>query len=71
MEGYRYFDLLRWNIAEQVLNAYTAVEKTKLACYQGVEQFTSKHKLYPIPSVEIELSRIDGVPQLKQNPGYN
>ena len=70
MEGYRYFDLLRWNIAEQVLNAYTAVEKNKFACYQGVEQFTSKHKLYPLPTVEIELSKIDGVAQLKQNPGY-
>lgn len=70
MEGYRYFDLLRWGIAEQVLNAYTAVEKSKFGAYVGVEQFTAKHKLYPIPTVEIELSRIDGVAQLKQNLGY-
>jgi hypothetical protein len=70
MEGYRYFDLIRWNIAAQVLNAYTAVEKNKLGCYQGVDQFADKHKLYPIPSIEIELSRINGEAQLKQNPGY-
>lgn len=70
MEGYRYFDLLRWGIAAQVLNAHTAYEKNKMGAYVGSEQFTDKHKLYPIPSVEIELSRINGVAQLKQNPGY-
>ncbi|HLG39944.1 MAG TPA: RagB/SusD family nutrient uptake outer membrane protein [Chitinophagaceae bacterium] len=70
MEGYRYFDLLRWGIAEQVLNAYVNVEKNKLACYAGAETFSSKHKLYPIPAVEIELSKINGEAQLKQNPGY-
>ena len=70
MEGYRYFDLLRWGIAETVLNAYVNVEKTKLACYAGAETFTAKHKLFPIPAVEIELSKIDGVAQMQQNPGY-
>ena len=29
MEGYRYFDLVRWGIAATVLNAYVNVEKTK------------------------------------------
>ena len=70
MEGNRFFDLVRWGIAEQVLNAYVAVEKNKMACYAGAETFTSKHTLFPIPSVEIELSKIDGTPQMKQNPGY-
>jgi starch-binding outer membrane protein, SusD/RagB family len=70
MEGYRYFDLLRWGIAETVLNAHVNVEKNKFGCYQGAETFTAKHKLFPIPAVEIELSRIDGEPQLKQNPLY-
>jgi hypothetical protein len=41
-----------------------------MGAYVGAEQFTEKHKLYPIPSVEIELSRVNGVAQLKQNPGY-
>jgi hypothetical protein len=70
MEGYRYFDLARWNVSTAVLNAYTAVEKNKFGCYVGVELFDDHKKLYPIPSVEIELSRIDNVAQLKQNPGY-
>jgi len=30
----------------------------------------SKFELYPLPSIQIELSKIDGTPQLKQNPGY-
>ena len=70
MEGNRFFDLVRWGIAEQVLNAYVAVEKNKFGCYVGAETFTSKHTLFPIPAVEIELSKINGTAQLKQNPGY-
>jgi hypothetical protein len=70
LEGYRYFDLIRWGIAETVLNAYVNAEKTKMTCYAGHETFTAKHKLFPLPAVEIELSKIDGVAQMKQNPGY-
>lgn len=70
MEGYRYFDLIRWGIAATVLNAYVNVEKTKLACYAGAETFSDKHKLFPIPAVEIELSKVEGQAQLVQNPGY-
>jgi hypothetical protein len=71
MEGYRLFDLRRWNVDVDVLNTYLNVEKTKrTALFAGAETVTSKHHLYPIPSVEIDLSKIDGVAQLKQNPGY-
>ena len=70
MEGGRYWDLTRWGIAAQVLNTHVAKEVTKLSCYVGADQFTAKHNLFPIPAVEIELSKIDGVAQLQQNPGY-
>jgi hypothetical protein len=71
MEGNRFFDLVRWGIAASTLNAYVNVEKNKMACYAGAETFSnSKHTLFPIPAVEIELSKIDGQAQLKQNPGY-
>jgi hypothetical protein len=72
MEGYRFFDLMRWGFAYTgpLLNAFVNVEKNKFACFASAETFTSKHMLYPIPAVEIELSKIDGVAQLKQNPGY-
>jgi hypothetical protein len=68
MEGYRFFDLVRWNIAETVLNSFWPSET--FGVFQGTLPFTANKKLYPIPSVEIELSRINGVAQLKQNPGY-
>ena len=71
MEGNRFFDLVRWGIAASTLNAYVNVEKNRLACYAGAETFSdSKHTLFPIPAIEIELSKIDGQAQLKQNPGY-
>ena len=70
MEGGRYWDLTRWGIAAQVLNTHVAKELTKLGCYIGADIFTAKHNLFPVPSVEIELSRINGEAQLKQNPGY-
>ena len=71
MEGYRLFDLRRWGVDATVLNAFVAVEQTRRSqLFAGVVAVTSKHRLYPIPSVEIELSRIDGVAQLTQNPGY-
>jgi len=70
MEGYRYFDLVRWKIATAVLNAYLAVETPKFGCYAGHEQFTDNKMLYPLPAVEIQLSKINGEAQLKQNPGY-
>ncbi|NJO25745.1 MAG: RagB/SusD family nutrient uptake outer membrane protein [Bacteroidia bacterium] len=71
MEGYRLFDLRRWGVDVQVINDFLTVEKVRRASlYAGSETFSSKHKLYPIPSIEIDLSKKDGVPQLKQNPGY-
>ena len=70
MEGGRYWDLTRWGIAAQVLNTHAAKEVNHLSCYVGSATFTATQNLYPIPAVEIELSKINGVPQLIQNPGY-
>jgi starch-binding outer membrane protein, SusD/RagB family len=70
MEGHRYFDLVRWGIADQVLNAYYAKEKLKRAYFNGVSFIKGKHEYYPIPLQEILNSKKDGVETLKQNPGY-
>lgn len=71
MEGHRLFDLRRWGVSEQVLNAFVATEKQRMpALFGAAQQVTEKHRLYPIPSVEIELSKKSGTPQLKQNPLY-
>jgi len=80
MEGHRFFDLVRWGIAEKVLNAYVAKESvsgrgwdgrtfTKRAYLVG-KTFTAKNNLYPIPADEILNSQKDGKSVLTQNPGY-
>ena len=71
MEGYRFFDLRRWKDLQTLVD-YLAVEKIRrLQLYGATEQPTvTKLKYYPLPSVEIELSKINGEAQLIQNSGY-
>ncbi|MDH3650098.1 MAG: RagB/SusD family nutrient uptake outer membrane protein [Saprospiraceae bacterium] len=70
MEGHRFFDLRRWGIAKDVLNAYLEVEKTKRQYLTGSAGYTDRNDLYPLPSVQIELSRVDGEDRLVQNTGW-
>ena len=70
MEGHRLYDLRRWDTADDVLNSYISVEKTRRPRLENAVPFTERHKWYPIPSVQIDLSKVDGVPQLTQNPGW-
>jgi hypothetical protein len=75
MEGHRFFDLRRWGDAEQVLNDYVEVEKTKRNYLSAAQPYTDRHNLYPIPITQIELSQIandDGTVEdrLVQNPGW-
>ncbi len=71
MEGHRFFDLRRWGIAKEVMDGYVAYEKQFRTHYNKYAGYTEpKHNLYPIPQNQIDLSAVDGVPQLKQNPGY-
>lgn len=70
LEGHRFFDLRRWGIAQKVMNDYLSVESTKRLYLKDATPFADKHNLYPLPSVQIELSKKEGVAQLKQNPGY-
>jgi hypothetical protein len=70
MEGQRFFDLRRWGIADQTLNDYIAVEKTRRIQLAGADQFSARHHLYPIPQIQIELSKANGANTLVQNPGW-
>jgi hypothetical protein len=70
MEGHRLYDLRRWDTAAPVLNSYISVEKTRRPRLENAVPFTDRHKWYPIPSVQIDLSKVDGVAQLTQNPGW-
>lgn len=70
MEGHRFFDLKRWGVAEQVINDYLAVEKTRRNYLESTGGMEARHNLFPIPFTQIQLSAVDGTPMLTQNPGY-
>ncbi|MDH3569818.1 MAG: RagB/SusD family nutrient uptake outer membrane protein [Gemmatimonadota bacterium] len=70
MEGHRFFDLRRWGIAEQVLNAYLSVEGVRRAFLTAATPFAARYSLFPIPPIQIELSRVEGEDRLQQNPGW-
>lgn len=65
-EGQRFFDLVRWGVAANVLNEYIRVERTKRTyLFNSVFQ-KDKHEYFPIPDSEITISE----ERIKQNPGY-
>jgi starch-binding outer membrane protein, SusD/RagB family len=71
MEGYRFFDLRRWNDLQTLTDFLTVESTRRVQLYSGTQQPTAtKLKYFPLPAVEIDLSKIDGVAQLKQNTGY-
>ncbi|MBB1285380.1 RagB/SusD family nutrient uptake outer membrane protein [Flavisolibacter sp. BT320] len=71
MEGHRFFDLVRWGVADQAINAFLTYEKTKLPTPYGAATFTKgKHEYFPIPQRQIDLSSTGGQSTLTQNPGY-
>ncbi len=70
LEGHRFFDLRRWGTAKEVLNAYFAVEETKRSYMTATNGYEDRHDLMPLPTVQIELSKVEGSAQLIQNPGY-
>jgi hypothetical protein len=70
MEGHRFFDLVRWGIAAQELNAYLRAESERRQYLKGATFEAGKDEYFPIPEQAIIQSAIDGVPTLQQNPGY-
>jgi hypothetical protein len=69
LEGHRFFDLVRWGIAGQVLNAYVGKEKLKRT-YKNTAVFTvGKNEYYPISNRILEIAKKGGN-ILEQNPGY-
>jgi len=70
MEGHRLFDLRRWDDAIEVLNDFVEVEATKIPYIGAAFEFEQRHMLYPLPTVQIELSVVEGEQRLVQNPGW-
>ena len=69
MEGQRFFDLRRWGAADTVIASYIAVEKNRIP-YLGGVTYAARNALYPIPELQIELSRVGTQDMLKQNTGW-
>ena len=69
MEGHRWFDIVRWNIAYETITAYEATESAE---YQAQVKLgggfrKGTHEILPIPYDEILLNPT----KMNQNPGYN
>ena len=63
MEGHRWFDICRWGVAKETMDAYKAGESA--AAQAEMSTFVAgKHELFPIPAAEIDLN------PMTQNPGY-
>jgi hypothetical protein len=65
MEGHRFFDLVRWGVAADVLNKYLEKEKLKRTFLSGAVFEKGKDEYYPIPQTQIDIM---GADILKQNP---
>lgn len=66
MEGPRFFDLVRWGVAAETLNAYLQVEKQKRDFLTFAVFTKGRDEYYPIPQREINFTKGLYV----QNPGY-
>jgi hypothetical protein len=67
MEGWRFFDLVRWGIAAETLNEYFAAEKERRDYLQDAQFQEGRDEYLPIPQQQIDFS--DG--SYEQNPGWN
>ena len=65
MEGHRHFDLVRWGVADVVLNAYLAKESKKRTYLSGATFKKGSSEYFPIPQAQIDIM---GSNVLKQNP---
>ena len=65
-ESPRFFDLVRWGIAEPTLNAYIAKEKNRRSYLSGAKFTAGRDEYLPIPQREINFTK--GL--YKQNPGF-
>jgi starch-binding outer membrane protein, SusD/RagB family len=66
MESPRFFDLVRWGIAEPTLNTYLAKEKTRRSFLANARFTAGRDEYLPVPQREITFTK--GLYQ--QNPGF-
>jgi starch-binding outer membrane protein, SusD/RagB family len=68
-EGHRFYDLVRWGIAAQTLNAYLTYERSQVSAspFVGATFTGGTNEYLPLPQREIDILGSDII---KQNPGY-
>lgn len=66
LESPRFFDLVRWGIAEPTLNAYLEKEKTRKDFLNDAQFTAGRDEYFPIPQREIDFTK--GL--YEQNVGY-
>jgi starch-binding outer membrane protein, SusD/RagB family len=67
MEGYRFYDLVRWGEDVDAINKYLKYDQVLLPGAFGGASYLAKHAIMPIPQSQIDLI---GADILKQNDGY-
>ncbi|MDR2970173.1 MAG: RagB/SusD family nutrient uptake outer membrane protein, partial [Tannerellaceae bacterium] len=65
-EGWYFFDLVRWGIAEQVVNKYLEVERVRRFFLSEAKFTKGRDEYLPIPLNQINFSK----KLYEQNPGY-
>jgi len=77
MAGQRLFDLRRWRTYDVVLTSFLTGEGggkeapvTRRAYLMAAEPLTARHRWYPIPAIQIQLSKGGTTSATKQNPGW-
>ena len=66
MEGHRRFDLVRWGIADPVMDAYYAHECTHIPHFCGYEWDKGEDEYFPIPESVVQQSSVKGQPTIVQ-----
>lgn len=70
LEGHRFFDLQRWGVQNEVLNAYLSSESEHRVYLQGENFTANKNVFFPIPTEAIDRSFKDGAATITQDPNY-
>jgi len=65
-EGHRFFDLVRWGVAADVLNTYFVKEQIERGYLGGATFVAGKHEYMPLPQSQIDVGGVLST----QNPGY-
>lgn len=66
LEGERFFDLMRWGVTDQVINAFFETEKGTRSIYQNARFTKGRDEFLPIPQNQIFFSENSYI----QNPNY-